>query len=172
MLLIHATQKLLSVSRLSAATYITAAGPDQLLHSWYAQLLSTGFPGKGLIMYVHEPSLLTVVCAGKTIKRTWPSFQQRLPALLARYGFPPPIIEHEMAMAEGYVVGKTVSRSMLAYMRQIEYTIEQNSRRFPTAEAISLDELERICMGCLFGRKEKGHSYFTPTRYWKERLSS
>ena len=69
-IIIHAVQKLLNTSRLKAAQYVSEGAKDQLLHRWYARLVSTGFPGKLLVMYVHEPSLLTVVCRGKTIGGT------------------------------------------------------------------------------------------------------
>lgn len=65
MLIIHAVQKLLNTSGLKASLYVTQPGKDQLMHNWYAQLLPSGFAGKLLVMYVHEPSLLTVICRGK-----------------------------------------------------------------------------------------------------------
>ncbi len=54
-----------------------------MLHSWYGTVQATGFPGKMLVAYFHEPSLLTIVCRGKTIKGTWDEFTQRVPALLS-----------------------------------------------------------------------------------------
>ncbi|HKZ66783.1 MAG TPA: hypothetical protein VJ111_10525 [Chitinophagaceae bacterium] len=55
MLIIHAVQKLLYTSRIKASLYVTQPGDGQLLHSWYARLLPSGFPGKLLVMYVHDP---------------------------------------------------------------------------------------------------------------------
>lgn|GEM_PF-5729969 len=46
MLIIHSVQKLLNTSRLEGSLYITQPNENQLLHSWYARLLASGFPGK------------------------------------------------------------------------------------------------------------------------------
>ncbi|WP_394370764.1 DUF6933 domain-containing protein [Chitinophaga rhizophila] len=86
-IIIHAVQKLLNTSRLEAVQYISEPDQGQLLHSWYARLIRTGFSGKLLVMYVHEPSLLLVICKGKTIGKTWNEFVRRLPALMQRIGF-------------------------------------------------------------------------------------
>ena len=82
MIIIHAVQKLLNTGKLKPALFISQPSAGQHLHSWYAKLLSTGFRGKLLVMYVHEPSLLTVLTKGKTINSTLPQFYTRLPQLL------------------------------------------------------------------------------------------
>jgi hypothetical protein len=114
MIIIHAVQKLLNTSKQKPALFVSEASVNQHLHSWYAKLLSTGFAGKLLVMYVHEPSLLTVLTKGKTINSTLPQFYARLPQLLARTNFKPEFISTEMKLVkDGYVVSKTNSKSML-----------------------------------------------------------
>jgi hypothetical protein len=90
-----------------------------MLHSWYCTLLATGFTGKLMVMYVHEPSLLTIICRGKTINGTWEEFRRRLPLLLKKYDFQSSFIEFETGLANGYVVSKTNSRSVS--IRQTAY---------------------------------------------------
>lgn len=165
MLIIHAVQKLLNTSKIQTGQYITKAAEGQLLHSWYAGLFSSTFTGKLMIMYVHEPSMLTVVCRGKTVKATWPQFMERLPVLLQRYHFSAAFIEAEMKEANGYVVAKTSSRSMLGRMIQMRYTLEHNCSRFPTYETISLDLLEDVMMDMLYDIGK--HKYTSPTLYWQ-----
>lgn len=116
-------------------------------------------------MYVHEPSLLTIVCRGKTIKKTWPEFAERLPALLHRCRFPEAFIANEIKEASGYVVAKTSSRSMLCFMNQLIYQLEYDCSRFPAYESISLDLLEDAMMDYLH-RDGKSHSYVSPGLYW------
>ena len=168
MLIIHAVQKLLNTSRIQTGQYITKPADGQLMHSWYARLFSSTFPGKLMVMYVHKPSLLTVVCRGKTIKGTWPEFIERLPALLQRYHFPAAFIETEMKEANGYVVAKTNSRSMLAHMNQMIFQLEFDCSRFDSYESILLVLLEDRMMDNLY---QKGKNGFTTAKdYWKENL--
>jgi hypothetical protein len=66
MIIFHAVQKLLNTSRIKPVLFVSHPNEGQQLHSWYARLLSTGLPGKLLVIYVHEPSLMTIVCKGKS----------------------------------------------------------------------------------------------------------
>ena len=166
MIIIHATKKLLNTSRLPAVAYVTKPSENQLLHSWYASTFSSSFPGKMMTVYVHEPSMLSVVCKGKTIKNTWPQFVERLPGLLLACRFDINVIEAEILLVNDYVVAKTNSRSMLAYMRQMLETLEYNCGRFQSYDEISETYLENLIMEMPFSMKEHRHKYFSPMRYW------
>ena len=87
----NAVQKLLNTSALKPPMYVSAASEGQQLQSWYAKLLATGFPGKLLVMYVHQPSLLDVLTRGKNIHTTLPTFFNRLAPLMQRNNFLPGI---------------------------------------------------------------------------------
>ena len=171
MLIIHAVQKLLNTSAIEGALYVTQPGDGQLMHSWYARLVASSFTGKLLVMYVHEPSLLTVVCRGKTIKGTWPEFIERLPALLQRFNFPTEFITAEMKAASGYVVAKTNSKSMLAHMNQIVSNMEYHCARAASYDTIDTSFLEDIVMSYLYKGTEKGIPYTTPETFWRKALS-
>ncbi|MVT09420.1 DUF6933 domain-containing protein [Chitinophaga tropicalis] len=165
-IIIHAVQKLLNTSRLKAGQYISAGDEGQLLHSWYAKLISTGFTGKSLVMYVHEPSLLSVVCRGKTIGGTWDEFNKRLPAVLSKVGFNEDLIQFEVSHAINYIVAKTSSRSMISYMNQMTLVLEWHD--YPSFEAISLDEMEDQLIDYLYSTKNKKDGYTKPGEYWRE----
>lgn len=166
-IIIHSVQKLLNTSRLKAVHYISHPGEEQVLHYWYARLVSTGFPGKLLVMYVHEPSLLTVVCSGKTIQGTWESFCKRLLALLERFEFPLTFIQSEMAQMDSYKVAKTNSKSMLAYMNQMVVLLEIGCESYAAYESILQDEMENNMMKYLYSTGNKNAPYTTPEDYWK-----
>jgi hypothetical protein len=139
------------------------------MHSWYAKLLSTGFPGKLIVMYVHEPSLLTVLTKGKTINATISQFHERLHQLMQRINFKPAFIETEMEMVrEGYVVSKTNNKSMLASMNVLTFNMEFNCRGFPDYESINLDYIEDIYTDWLTMDKQSNR-YHSIMDYWKER---
>lgn len=118
-------------------------------------------------MYVHEPSLMTIVCRGKTIQGTWPQFTQRLEALLNNYHFSDSFSAFELKRADGYVVSKTRSKSIFGNMNQMVTQLEYDCSKFDSYAAISLDVLESRMMEYLFlyGGRSKG--YQTPSDYWK-----
>ena len=142
MLLIHAVQKLLNTSGIKASLHVGAPSEGQQLYSWYAALASTGLPGKLLVLYVHEPSLLTVVCQGKTIKGTIEEFRTRLPLLLRRHGLPEGFIVRELELMNAYEVSKTDSKSMLGSINALKEVVRHVIRKAPVSEAIDRDRLE------------------------------
>jgi len=168
--ILHAVQKLLNTSRLEAVQYISEPDQGQLLHSWYARLIKTGFSGKLLVMYVHEPSLLTVICKGKTIGKTWDEFVNRLPALLRKIGFSEHLIQSEMSFMNNYIVAKTSSKAILGHMNDMIVMLEYQCKRYPSYESISEDELENNMTQYLYGTRNKGLHYITSVGYWKDFL--
>jgi Domain of unknown function (DUF6933) len=169
MIIVHAVQKLLNTSGLKPPMYVSAASEGQQLHSWYAKLLATGFPGKLLVMYVHHPSLLLVLTRGKSLKTTLPSFFGRLPQLLQRNSFKKEFIEQEMQLVqEGYIISRTNSRSMLASMNAITVNIEASCRDSPLYELINLDETEDNYLDWLTLDAASGN-YLRTRDYWIER---
>jgi hypothetical protein len=168
MLIIHATQKLLNTSRLTASLHISQATEGQMLHSWYCSLLSTGFTGKLMVMYVHEPSLLTIICRGKTISSTWEEFRHRLHLLLKKFDFQSSFIELETSLTDEYVVSRTNSRSMLAYINQMKIYLETYCSRFDSYDLISQDLLEESMMNYLYQTGNKSNPYRTAIEFWKD----
>jgi hypothetical protein len=163
-------QKLLNTSRLAVPLYITEPGQSQCLHSWYARLLSSGFAGKMMVMYVHEPSLMCVICKGKTIQGTWEQFLERLEGLLKRFNFPNAFIKNELLQAEGYVVSKTNSKSILGFMNQMVPDLEYHCRKFENYTAISLNFLEERMMDHLYQYGKTFHDCRTPLQYWQQEI--
>lgn len=168
MLIFHSTQKLLNTSRLTASLYISQATAGQMLHSWYCNLLPTGFTGKLMVMYVHEPSLLTIICRGKTINGTWEEFRHRLPLLLKKYDFQSSFIDLETGLANEYVVSKTNSRSMLAYISQMKINLEIHCSSMDSYDNISQDLLEESMMSYPYQISNKSNYYRSAIGYWRE----
>jgi hypothetical protein len=170
MIIVHAVQKLLNISRLKPALYISEPADKQELHSWYAKLVSTSFIGKLMVMYVHEPSLIVVLTKGKTIAGTIEEFYLRLELLLRRNNFEPSFIEREMQFVkEGYVISKTNSKSILASMNVITQNIEYRCSTFPTCESINLNEMEDSFMEWMTYDSSKPDRYRCTSDYWKEK---
>ena len=170
MVIIHTVQKLLNTSRLEASRYISKANEGQQLHSWYARLLSSSFPGKMMVMYVHEPSLMAIICKGKTIQGTYDNFRARLELLLRRNQFPATWIQKELSQADGYVVSRSSSRSLLAFMNQMVFELDYWCRMAESYEAIPIDELEDKMMGRIYRFGKRFHDYRTPLQYWQQEI--
>jgi hypothetical protein len=166
-LIIHSVKKLITSSRLTPALYISKADEGQKLHSWYARLLDSGFPGRMMVMYVHEPSLMAIVCKGKTIQGTMQQMPARLEVLLKRFHFPQSFIRHELALTDGYVVSKTNSKSLLSFMNQMVLELEFECSKYQSYEAILLDALEDKMMDRLYQYGRKWHDFRTPLKYWQ-----
>lgn len=150
MLIIYAVQKLLDSSGIEPKKYLSEPSPNQLMHAWYARHVKTGFTGKTLTMYVHQPSLLMVLTRGDSLVKTLPLFYKRLYNLLDRQHFKHAFIERELKQVEeGYVVSKTGSRSMLASMNAIIENVEAVCLEATDYDAIDLVELEDVYLDWL-----------------------
>ena len=170
MIIIHAVQKLLNISRLKPALYISEPSEKQELHSWYAKLISTSFKGKLMIMYVHEPSLIIVLTKGKTITGTLSKFHLRLESLLRRNDFEPAFIQKEMKLIkEGYVISKTNNKSILASMNAITQNIEYRCSTFSSYDSINVDATEDAFMEWLVYDASKPYKLRRTSDYWKEK---
>jgi hypothetical protein len=169
MLHFHATQKLLNTSRIKPVLYVSEPSPGQRLHNWYVVLCGSGFTGKMLLLYIHEPSLLTVVVKGKTIASTIDNFRIQLKELLHRHGFPKTFIETEMQYAADYIVGKTSSKSMLAHINQMVLQVTTYNLRYAGYDEVDIRVHEDIFMDWLYKRKEE-KDYQTPLTYWMKEL--
>lgn len=123
-----------------------------------------------MVMYVHEPSLMVVICKGKTIQGTWPDFRVRLEQLLSRFRFPATFIKDELAYADEYIVSKTGSRSMLAFMNRIVFELSYQCSQFPDYDSISLTRLEDWLMDRLHQTGKKQGDYSSPLKYWQREI--
>jgi hypothetical protein len=170
MIIIHAVQKLMNISRLKPALFISEPADQQELHSWYAKLVSTTFRGKLLVMYVHQPSLVVILTRGKTITGTMPEFCNRLKAFLNRNHFDEAFANREMEMIrQGYVISKTNSKSMIGSMNAITENIEYRCSTFIDFESIDMDDIEDAFMEWLVYDKTKPYYLRRTSDYWREK---
>ena len=105
----------------------------------------------------------------KTIQGTWAQFLERLPLLLNRFHFQKEFIENEMKEMNGYVVSRTNSKSILAFMNQMVPTLEHHFYHAGSYDEIPQQWLEDLMMK--FPHKHKGsHEYFSPLQFWEETI--
>lgn len=164
MITIRATQKLLKTQKIIPSAINATNIEQNAFGEWFANTISSSFRGKNLVVYVHSPSLVTVITVGKTIKTTFPDFKKRFLSITKRHNFPEKFINDSLEKFEEITITKTNSRSMLAYANQIAEQITSRMLTYQTFEEIDLDEEENIIMDHLFGNGKK--TYFKPSSYW------
>jgi hypothetical protein len=169
MIHLHATGKLLNLGKIDGKTLITQHEANQQLHNWYVTIIGSSFRGKMLVLYVHEPSLMTIIARGKTIRTTYPEFKIRCEKILNRYKFPENIVNRELHLINEYVIGKTTNRSTLAKINQITYLLGYWVYQYNTYADIDLDILENRMMNHLSSNKIS-KDYSTPIDFFEKLL--
>ncbi|MFZ4796031.1 MAG: DUF6933 domain-containing protein [Bacteroidia bacterium] len=164
MIIVRATQKLLNTQRLKPEIIDKSIVENVVLSEWYANTVTSSFRGKSLVMYVHQPSLITIVVVGKTIKKTFTEFTKRLQKLLIRFSFPASFINEQMAAFETSIITKTDSRKMLGFMNSITDQLISRMYSYENFEDIDLEEEENILMNYIHGSVRE--NYFKPVTYW------
>jgi hypothetical protein len=164
MIIVRATQKLLNTQRLKPEIIDKSIVNEIALGEWYANTVTSSFKGKSLVMYVHNPSLITIVVVGKTIKKTFLEFTKRLHNLLTRFSFPASFITKQMSAFDSSTITKTDSRKMLGYMNSITDQLISRMYSYENFEEIDLEEEENILMNYIHGSVKE--NYFRPITYW------
>ena len=151
---IRLTKKLLNISRIKG-TKETSPLSEELPGEWYASLVSIGAPGKQAIHFLHYPTLISIIIPGKSINNALPLLPDRISSLLSRHGYPK-LIPAFQINSESEIFA-TNSKSILAYMNDMKYTIE-----YHLATLRPLDEIEDIEYRNLFGGKLANDKYVNP----------
>lgn len=164
MIIVRATQKLLNIQKIKLENIDIKNEDISVLNEWYANTITSSFKGKSLVIYVHHPSLITIIISGKTIHKTFPIFINRLKKLLERFSFPATFIDEQMAQFGNNVITKTNSRKMLGFMNGITEHILFRMYTYENFNDIDFDEEENILMNHIYGSIPK--LFFTPSHYW------
>ena len=162
MIIVRATQKLLNNQRLKPEIIDKSMENKIILGEWYANTITSSFKGKSLVIYVHQPSLITIVIAGKTIKKTFTEFAKRLQNLLTRFSFPAAFVTEQMIAFDNSIITKTASRKMLGFMNSITDHLISRMYSYENFEDIDLEEEENILMNFVHGSK----NIYMPVSYW------
>jgi hypothetical protein len=167
-MIIRATYKLLSVSRISPVKSDSLIA-DSFPGEWYANLLSTGRVGKPAIHFLHYPTMITIIYIGKLLKQGVAVLPERASALLKRNGFSSLTEMYQLyTLPEVYT---TNNRFVLGNMNQMKFLIEDL-----LAESYELSEnniariedfmLEYLVGGMIAGKK----NYVSPMEILKSKI--
>ena len=159
-MLIRATKRALNLSHT-----ITSQSPIEAndLNEWYVTTARTAFKGKGLLLFVHHASLLTVIVEGKSIKRAFPRFKTRLTSLLKRSMFPSVLITKLLAETQTIeAITNTKNKSTVAYLNSIVSQVENRCLMFEHYDELDFDVEENLLLDTLHRKID----YFTPVSWW------
>lgn len=138
-MIIRATRKLLNTSRIEPIKNLNAS-KNPFPGEWYAGLVPTGRPGSMLIHFLHSSTKLSIICPGKSIKKTLLVFPERLEQHLGRLGYSKLIFQFQAHTT--HEIYTTNSRSMLAYMNQMKHAIEYRLALAEVFEEINNSDIE------------------------------
>jgi hypothetical protein len=167
-MIIRATYKLLSVSRISPVKSDSLIA-DSFPGEWYANLLSTGRVGKPAIHFLHYPTMITIIYIGKSLKQGVAVLPERASALLKRNGFSSMTDRYQLC--SNPEIFATNNRFVLGNMNQMKFLIEDM-----LAETYELSEnniariedfmLEYLVGGMIAGKK----NYVSPMEILKSKI--
>ena len=140
MIVIRCTQKLLKLSKIMPHQEVPVSMAP--LGEWYANTISLTYPGKMAVIYTHNPSRLTVITRGRSIKTTEKEFRMRLINLLDRLGVDERLIARQKTYNKVLHLTRTDSRSMLGSMNEISYFIQHTAAMAGSVERLDVTKLE------------------------------
>lgn len=159
-MIIRATSKLLNIARITPVKNLSEIDAH-LPGEWYASLVSTSRKGGSAIHFVHNPTILSVVVLGRSLKMALELFPLRASALLRRYDFANLIDGFEFDSA--IEIYTTNSRSILANLNQMKLSIEWQFAMAEVLDPSVLDEIENHMIEYLIGGKIAwGQDYMLP----------
>src|SRR6056297_2703852 len=85
-MIIKATKKLLNISKIEPKECPIEI-IDKFPGEWYANLISQLIPGKFVIHFLHNPTYISVLVPGKSIRKASEILPSRANSLLLRHGF-------------------------------------------------------------------------------------
>ena len=138
MIVCRCTQKLIEYFNLSLTT--APCKTEALFGEWYVNSVST-FRGDA-VLFVNNPTLLSVVLPLTGISNLETDFQRRVLHLYARLTFPEEIIDHESEQFNAFLYTKTRSRSVLGCMEDIAHQLQIWSEQLVPGFGDTLESFE------------------------------
>lgn len=168
-MIIRATSKLLSVSRISPVKNDSLIA-DSFPGEWYANLLSTGRVGKPAIHFLHYPTMITIIYIGKSLKQGVAGLPERASALLKRNGFSSLTERYQLySLPEIYT---TNNRFVLGNMNQMKFLVEDLLAESYELSENNVARIEDFMLEYLVGGKIAGRSnYVSPLKILKGNVS-
>jgi hypothetical protein len=155
-MIIRATVKLLKISKIPAIKNNSNLETG-LSGEWYSNLVSMGQPRKLAIHFLHQPTMISIIIPGKSLNKALKLLPQKCVSLLNRQGFSSLISSFNLN-SESQIF-TTNSRSMLAYMTQIKFSLEINLSELNNYDESDFNKIEDDYLHYIFTRD---NAYYKP----------
>lgn len=165
---LYVTKRLFNLSRLEPTDLTGPSNFGQQTQDWYVNMTSSGFAGYFFMLYVHQPSLLSVIVKGNSISATYPGFLKRLDNLVQRFGFPKKLLAAELGHGNGYHLSGIKSPSMVAHINRLADHVSYWCGKVGSYENADANELEDSIMA--YPYKRGNRIYKSPVTFWEEKL--
>ncbi|MFN7312355.1 MAG: DUF6933 domain-containing protein [Bacteroidota bacterium] len=137
-------------------------------NTWLIDAVKTGFRGRTLTLFVHEPSRICVLTNGKSIVKCLPEFETRLMQLLKRSSFPADIIEQFQQSFTHHSYQPIQSKRVLKQVEAIKMELEHSLLRYHSFDEIDLNVIENNLLDKTYTHHR---NLYTPSSWWNAYLS-
>lgn len=155
-MIIRATKKVLSVNRIKPIKKELELS-EGLPGEWFVDLVSLGEQGKFVLQYVHNPTRISVIVHGRSIKKGYKTFQDRVINFLSRHGYEK-LIPYYRLDSQPEILA-TNNRSILAHLNHLKWDVEYHCGRTKNKDSIDYDWIEDIFLDYVFTTKATGSKY-------------
>lgn len=155
-MIIRATKKVLNVNRIKPVKKDLELS-NGLPGEWFVDLVSLGEQGKFALLYIHNPTRISVIVPGRSIMKSFKSFQERVVDYLTRFGYEKLIPYFDLDSQPEILT--TNNRSVLGHLNQIKWDVEYHCGRVREKDNIDYTWIEDIFIDSLFTTKATGSKY-------------
>jgi hypothetical protein len=155
-MIIRATKKVLNLNKITPVKMdfeLSGGLPGE----WFVDLVSLGEQGKFALHYIHNPTRISVIVPGRSIKKGFKTFQNRVTSFLSRHGYKKLIPYYDLNSQPEILT--TNNRSILSHLNQVKWDVEYHFGRAKDKENINYDWIEDIFIDNLFTTKSTGSKY-------------
>lgn len=155
-MIIRATKKVLNLNRIKPVKKDLELS-NGLPGEWFVDIVSLGEQGKFALLYIHNPTRISVIVPGRSIKKGINSFQERVTDYLTRFGYEKLIPYYELDSKPEILA--TNNRSVLGHLNQIKWDVEYRSATASDKDKIDFTRIENLFIDFLFTTKATGSKY-------------
>jgi len=168
-MIIRATNKLLNIARIESVkneSIILSSLPGE----WYASLLSIGRPGGSAIHFLHNPTMISIIIPGKSLRKALQILPSRVTSFLERNGYQE--LETGFQLDTKIEVYATTSRNILANMNQMKFNLEYQLAIAESFDYNDIENIEDMQLSNIIGGKIAEGKYIMPKEKLKQLLDN
>lgn len=140
MIVVRCTQRLLKHSGIKPEVDLPA--PTAILGEWYANVIGVPIGGHTVVLHTHNPTRLTVIVPGRSVRTTGASFKLRLLEFLRRLRIPEEAVARQKGQMDQVHYVRMADRSVLGTMNEFDKAICLRAAMAGSMERFDLSRME------------------------------